>query len=49
MLIFYFTKGMDKIERFDYPFPIDESNYNEMLYKCTELTYVDFNNFSFEL
>ena len=37
-----------KIERFDYPFPIDESNYNEMFYKCTELTYVDFNNFSFE-
>ena len=37
-----------KIERFDYPFPIDGSNYNEMFYQCTELTYVDFSNFSFE-
>ena len=37
-----------KIERFDYPFPIDENNYNEMFYQCTELTFVDLNNFSFE-
>ena len=37
-----------KIERFDYPFPIDGSDYNEMFYHCTELTYVDFSNFSFE-
>ena len=37
-----------KMERFDYPFPIDGSEYNEMFYHCTELTYVDFSNFSFE-
>jgi len=37
-----------KIERIDYPFPIDGSDYNEMFYHCTELTYVDFSNFSFE-
>jgi len=37
-----------KVERFDYPFPIDESDFNEMFYQCTELTYIDLNNFSFE-
>ena len=37
-----------KIERFDYPFPMNESSYNKMFYHCNELTYVDLSNFNFE-
>jgi len=44
----FLDSSIYKIERFDYPFPIDGSDYNEMFYHCTELTYVDFSNFSFE-
>ena len=37
-----------KLERFDYPFPIDESDFNQMFYQCTELAYVNLINFTFE-
>ena len=40
--------SFSELKRFDYPFPIDGSDYNEMFYQCTELTYVDFKYFSFE-
>ena len=36
-----------KIERFDYSFPIDETDMNGMFYHCTELEYVDLSNFTF--
>ncbi len=38
---------ISKIERFDYPFPADGSDYNGMFYHNTELTYIDLTNFSF--
>ena len=44
----FLESSIYKIERFDYPFPIDGSDYNEMFYECKELTFVDFSNFSFE-
>ena len=40
--------SFSRLEVFDYPFPIEESDYNGMFYQCTELTYVDFTYFSFE-
>ena len=40
--------SISKIERFDYPFPIDRNYYNRMFYQCTQLTYIDFSNFNFE-
>ena len=36
-----------KIERFDYPFPIDETDMNGLFYHCIELEYVDLSNFIF--
>ena len=38
---------VSKIERFDYPFPTDGTDYNGMFYHNTELTYIDLTNFSF--
>ena len=38
---------ISKIERFDYPYPQDESDMNGMFYHCTKLKYVDLSNFSF--
>ena len=35
-----------KIERFDYPFPENDEDFNGMFYHCVELSYVDFSNFS---
>ena len=40
--------SFSRLEVFDYPFPIEESDFNGMFYQCTELTYVDFTYFSFE-
>ena len=40
--------SMYKIVRFDYPFPLDESSYNEMFYQCTELFYANLKNLTFE-
>ena len=37
-----------KIERFDYPFPENDEDFNGMFYHCVELSYVDFSNFNFE-
>ena len=36
------------IDRFDYPFPLDESDYNEMFYQSTELVYANLKNLTFE-
>ena len=41
------NSDISRIERFDYPFPEDESNFNGMFYYSTKLKYVDLSNFSF--
>jgi len=44
----FLDSSFSRLERFDYPFPLNERNYNEMFYRCTELTYANFSKFSFE-
>ena len=36
------------IKKFDYPFPLEESDYSEMFYQCTELVYANLKNLTFE-
>ena len=38
---------ISRLERFDYPFPEREDDFNGMFYHCTSLTYVNLSNFNF--
>ena len=38
---------ISKLERFDYPFPVYDSDINGMFFNCQQLTFVDLSNFSF--
>lgn len=39
---------ISRIERFDYPFPLEETDFNGMFYHCISLSYVNLSNFKFE-
>ena len=38
---------ISRLERFDYPYPENENDFNGMFYHCTSLTYVNLYNFNF--
>jgi hypothetical protein len=44
---FFTESSIYRIERFDYPFPQDDTDYIKMFYDNTESTYINLTNFSF--